>query len=106
MKHKPSEMSGGQQQRVGIARALVTDPQIVFADEPTGNLDSNTSDEVIRVIIDILRAQGKTLVMVTHDQHIAEYGDKIIHLLDGRITDIAINGTTQAKQNEPQGSGN
>ena len=106
MKHKPSEMSGGQQQRVGIARALVTDPQIVFADEPTGNLDSNTSDEVIRVIIDILREQGKTLVMVTHDQHIAEYGDKIIHLLDGRITDIAINGTTQTKQNEPQGSGN
>lgn len=106
MKHKPSEMSGGQQQRVGIARALVTDPQIVFADEPTGNLDSNTSDDVIRVIIDILREQGKTLVMVTHDQHIAEYGDKIIHLLDGRITDIAINGTTQTKQNEPQGSGN
>lgn len=106
MKHKPSEMSGGQQQRVGIARALVTDPQIVFADEPTGNLDSSTSDEVIRVIIDILREQGKTLVMVTHDQHIAEYGDKIIHLLDGRITDIAINGTTQTKQNEPQGSGN
>jgi putative ABC transport system ATP-binding protein len=106
MKHKPSELSGGQQQRVGIARALVTDPQIVFADEPTGNLDSNTSDEVIRVIIDILREQGKTLVMVTHDQHIAEYGDKIIHLLDGRITDIAINGTTQTKQNEPQGSGN
>lgn len=106
MKHKPSEMSGGQQQRVGIARALVTDPQIVFADEPTGNLDSSTSDEVIRVIIDILREQGKTLVMVTHDQHIAEYGDKIIHLLDGRITDISINGTTQTKQNEPQGSGN
>ena len=106
MKHKPSEMSGGQQQRVGIARALVTDPQIVFADEPTGNLDSNTSDEVIRVIIDILREQGKTLVMVTHDQHIAEYGDKIIHLLDGRITDIVLNETSITKHNEPQGSGN
>jgi len=105
MKHKPSELSGGQQQRVGIARALVTDPQIVFADEPTGNLDSNTSDEVISVIIDILRAHNKTLVMVTHDQHIAEYGDKVIHLLDGRITDITIN-ETKTKQNEPQGSGN
>jgi len=106
MKHKPSELSGGQQQRVGIARALVTDPQIVFADEPTGNLDSSTSDEVIRVIIDILREQKKTLVMVTHDQNIAEYGDKIIHLLDGRITDVVINETKITKQNEPIGSGN
>jgi len=106
MKHKPSELSGGQQQRVGIARALVTDPQIVFADEPTGNLDSSTSDEVIRVIIDILREQKKTLVMVTHDQHIAEYGDKIIHLLDGRITDVVINETKITKQNEPMSSGN
>ena len=90
MKHKPSELSGGQQQRVGIARALVTNPQIVFADEPTGNLDSNTSDEVMRVIIDILREQKKTLVMVTHDPHIADFGDKVINLLDGRITDIEI----------------
>ena len=91
MKHKPSELSGGQQQRVGIARALVTNPEIVFADEPTGNLDSNTSDEVMRVIIDILREQKKTLVMVTHDQHIADFGDKVIRLLDGQITDIEIN---------------
>ncbi len=106
MNHKPSELSGGQQQRVGIARALVTNPQIVFADEPTGNLDSNTSDEVMQVIISLLREQKKTLVMVTHDAHIAEYGDKVIHLLDGRITDIAINGSTETKQNEPQGSGN
>ncbi len=91
LKHKPSELSGGQQQRVGIARALVSNPDIVFADEPTGNLDSATSDEVMRVIIDILREQKKTLVMVTHDPHIASFGDKVIHLLDGRITDIAIN---------------
>ncbi|MEA5047982.1 MAG: ABC transporter ATP-binding protein [Eubacteriales bacterium] len=91
MKHKPSELSGGQQQRVGIARALVTNPEIVFADEPTGNLDSNTSDEVMRVIIEILREQKKTLVMVTHDQHIADFGDKIIRLLDGQITEIEIN---------------
>ena len=100
-KHKPSELSGGQQQRVGIARALVTDPQIVFADEPTGNLDSSTSEEVMHVIIDILREQKKTLVMVTHDQHIAEFGDKIIHLLDGRITDIVINAQSSTTQNEP-----
>jgi len=97
MKHKPGELSGGQQQRVGIARALVTNPQIVFADEPTGNLDSNTSDEVMRVIIDILREQKKTLVMVTHDPHIADFGDKIIRLLDGRITDIEI----KAKHEDP-----
>ena len=96
-KHKPSELSGGQQQRVGIARALVTNPEIVFADEPTGNLDSNTSDEVMRFIIDILREQGKTLVMVTHDSHIAGFGDKVINLLDGRITDITIN--SDAKSN-------
>jgi len=102
MKHKPSELSGGQQQRVGIARALVTNPEIVFADEPTGNLDSSTSDEVMHVIIDILREQKKTLVMVTHDQHIAEYGDKVIHLLDGRITDISLNETKTTKQNEPR----
>ncbi|HWQ05671.1 MAG: ABC transporter ATP-binding protein [Clostridiaceae bacterium] len=102
MKHKPSELSGGQQQRVGIARALVTNPQIVFADEPTGNLDSATSDEVMRVIIDILREQKKTLIMVTHDSHIADFGDKIIRLLDGMITDIEINPKKEEYQNEPQ----
>ena len=102
MKHKPSELSGGQQQRVGIARALVTNPEIVFADEPTGNLDSGTSDEVMHVIIDILREQKKTLVMVTHDPHIAEFGDKVIHLLDGRITDISLNESKTTKQNEPR----
>ncbi len=104
MKHKPGELSGGQQQRVGIARALVTNPQIVFADEPTGNLDSNTSDEVMRVIIDILRQQKKTLVMVTHDAHIASFGDKVINLLDGRITDVALNEPAPKElsmQNEP-----
>lgn len=104
MKHKPSELSGGQQQRVGIARALVTDPEIVFADEPTGNLDSSTSDEVMRVIINIAREHKKTLVMVTHDSHIASFGDKVIHLLDGRITDITLNQhneTINSKQDEP-----
>ena len=102
MKHKPSELSGGQQQRVGIARALVTNPSIVFADEPTGNLDSNTSEEVMQVIINIMREQKKTLVMVTHDPHIAEYGDKVVHLLDGRITDITINAKDSTTLNEPR----
>lgn len=102
MNHKPSELSGGQQQRVGIARALVTNPQIVFADEPTGNLDSNTSDEVMQVIINLLREQKKTLVMVTHDAHIAEYGDKVIHLLDGKIIDITMNEKISGTQDEPK----
>ena len=102
MRHKPSELSGGQQQRVGIARALVTNPEIVFADEPTGNLDSATSDEVMRVIINILRAEKKSLVMVTHDPHIAAFGDKVIHLLDGRITQITQNGKEPTPSNEPQ----
>ncbi|MEG1524750.1 MAG: ABC transporter ATP-binding protein [Clostridia bacterium] len=89
MRHKPSEMSGGQQQRVGIARALVTNPDLVFADEPTGNLDSNTSDEVMTMITDIIRAEKKTLIMVTHDPHMADYADTVINLLDGKIVEIS-----------------
>ena len=91
LKHKPSQMSGGQQQRVGIARALVTNPDIVFADEPTGNLDSNTSDDVMRTICEVMRSRNKTLVMVTHDPNMAMYADKIIKILDGRVVDIQIN---------------
>ena len=88
MNHNPTQMSGGQQQRVGIARALVTNPDIVFADEPTGNLDSSTSDEVMHMIVDTLRKHNRTLVMVTHDPNMAEYADRVIHLLDGRIVKI------------------
>ena len=91
LKHKPSQMSGGQQQRVGIARALVTDPDIVFADEPTGNLDSNTSDDVMNSICDVMRARNKTLVMVTHDPHMAEFADKVIQILDGKVVSIEYN---------------
>ncbi len=87
MKHKPSQMSGGQQQRVGIARALVSDPDIVFADEPTGNLDSNTSDEVMRAICEVMRQRGKTLVMVTHDPNVAAFADRVISILDGKVVD-------------------
>jgi len=88
LNHKPMQMSGGQQQRVGIARALVSDPAIVFADEPTGNLDSKTSDEVMRLITDIARERGKTLIMVTHDANMAAFTDKAVHILDGKITEI------------------
>lgn len=96
LKHKPSQMSGGQQQRVGIARALVGNPDIVFADEPTGNLDSATSDEVMKSICSVMRERKKTLVMVTHDSNMAAYADRIIHLLDGKVTEITINDHSKA----------
>lgn len=90
-KHLPNQMSGGQQQRVGVARALVVDPKIIFADEPTGNLDSHTSEEVMELMQKVVREQKKTLVMVTHDQHLAAYADRIFHIRDGRILKIEEN---------------
>lgn len=90
IKHKPKEMSGGQQQRVGIARAFVGNPEIVFADEPTGNLDSKTSKEVMDLIQEMARKNHQTIVMVTHDRRLAEYADKIIHIFDGKVEKIEI----------------
>jgi putative ABC transport system ATP-binding protein len=90
LRHKPKEMSGGQQQRVGIARAFVSNPEIVFADEPTGNLDSKTTMEVMNLIKEMARANHQTIVMVTHDRRLAEYADKIIHLFDGKVDNIEI----------------
>lgn len=91
-KHKPNEMSGGQQQRVGVARALVVDPDIIFADEPTGNLDSNTSKEIMRMMKKVVREQKKTLVMVTHDLEQAEIADRVFHIIDGKIVKIEEHG--------------
>ena len=88
IKHKPKEMSGGQQQRVGIARAFVSNPEIVFADEPTGNLDSKTSREVMDIIKKMAKANKQTIVMVTHDPNLTKYADRIIHILDGKIQEI------------------
>ena len=85
MFHKPTQMSGGQQQRVGIARAFVARPKIVFADEPTGNLDSKTTREVMEMIVGIARRHHETLILVTHDRDIAKYADRIVHLVDGDI---------------------
>lgn len=87
-KHKPTQMSGGQQQRVGIARALVVNPEIIFADEPTGNLDSNTSKEVMQLIKKIVREKNQTLVMVTHDNYLAGFADRIFRISDGKIVSI------------------
>ena len=84
-KHKPTEMSGGQQQRVGIARALVTDPSIIFADEPTGNLDSHTTQEVMELIRNIVDTRHNTVIMVTHDKSVAEYADIIVNISDGKV---------------------
>jgi putative ABC transport system ATP-binding protein len=83
--HRPSELSGGQQQRVAIARALVSRPAVVFADEPTGNLDSATSDEVLHLLRRAVDDYGQSVVMVTHDAHAASYADRLVVLVDGRI---------------------
>ena len=85
MRHKPTQMSGGQQQRVGIARAFVARPTVVFADEPTGNLDSRTTIEVILLMRKIARDNDQTLIIVTHDIEIAEYADRVIQLKDGLV---------------------
>nr|WP_207742239.1 MULTISPECIES: ABC transporter ATP-binding protein [Clostridia] len=89
-KHFPNQMSGGQQQRVGVARALVSDPEIIFADEPTGNLDSRTSREIMSLMQKVVREQGCTLVMVTHDPQLASWADRIIKVIDGKIVSIEV----------------
>lgn len=88
MNHKPSQMSGGQQQRVSIARAFVNNPEVIFADEPTGNLDTKTTIEMMELITKTARKNNQTLVIVTHDLEISDYADTIIHIRDGNIESI------------------
>ncbi|OYT54006.1 MAG: lipoprotein-releasing system ATP-binding protein LolD [Candidatus Altiarchaeales archaeon ex4484_2] len=87
MDHKPTELSGGQQQRVAIARSLANDPDVILADEPTGNLDSKTGNEVMDMLTQLHREEGKTIVMVTHDQSLSTYVERIIQIMDGKTTE-------------------
>jgi putative ABC transport system ATP-binding protein len=87
--HRPAQMSGGQQQRVAVARALVAEPTVLFADEPTGNLDSKSSTEVIELLREASDAYGQTIVMVTHDPNAADAADRVVYLADGRVEEIA-----------------
>lgn len=96
-KRKPSQMSGGQQQRVGIARALVSKPKMIFADEPTGNLDTNTTQEVMKIMMEQIRENNQTLILVTHDRRIADYADTVVTIEDGNIVSVTPSAKAEAK---------
>jgi putative ABC transport system ATP-binding protein len=96
LSHRPAELSGGQQQRVAVARALASRPQIIFADEPTGNLDSRASAEILEFMRQAVRQFGQTIVMVTHDPVAASYSDRVVFLADGKIVDEIVEPTTDA----------
>jgi putative ABC transport system ATP-binding protein len=97
LKNRPDQLSGGQQQRVAVARALVAEPSVVLADEPTGNLDSHASDEIAALLRQVANEWGRAVVMVTHDAHVASYADRIIFLKDGAIV--------AEQQPDPSGNG-
>ena len=96
MSHRPSELSGGQQQRVAVARALASRPAIIFADEPTGNLDSHSSSEILGFMRSAVADYGQTIVMVTHDPVAASYADRVLILADGNIVNEILDPTTEA----------
>jgi putative ABC transport system ATP-binding protein len=86
--HKPNELSGGQQQRVAIARALINDPEILLADEPTGNLDSTSGNQILDLLVDFHRKQKKTIILITHDMYLVKYAQRVIYLKDGEILKV------------------
>lgn len=93
MNHRPSELSGGEQQRVAIARALVNDPELILADEPTGNLDSHTGEEIIKLLCDLRAEREVTLIIATHDDHVAQSAPRVVELVDGKIVGTSDFGT-------------
>jgi putative ABC transport system ATP-binding protein len=105
LKHRPSELSGGQQQRVAVARALASRPEIIFADEPTGNLDSKTGTEILSFMRSAVKELGQTIVMVTHDPAAAAYSDRIVFLADGKVVDEMHNPTAAAILDKMRGLG-
>ena len=102
--HEPSQLSGGQQQRVAIARALVNHPSILFADEPTGNLDSRTSEEVLRMFEQLNEEDSITIIVVTHDAHVAQHARRVVHIHDGVIVDGAFSASAELHKSQA-GSG-
>ena len=96
MDHYPSELSGGQQQRVAIARALANDPPIIIGDEMTGDLDSETGFDVMRLVRRLNQEQGKTVIFVTHDPRMADFSDRVIHMLDGKISEEVLNDVVES----------
>ncbi|RPI31045.1 MAG: ABC transporter ATP-binding protein [Chloroflexota bacterium] len=97
LSNRPDQLSGGQQQRVAIARALIADPEMVLADEPTGNLDTRSGDEIASILRKATKEWGRTIVMVTHDQRIAAYADRIIFLKDGKVSGETVLETGNGK---------
>ena len=105
MKHRPNELSGGQQQRVAVARALVSRPDLMFADEPTGNLDSKSGAEILTFMRDAVTNLGQTIVMVTHDPNAAGYSDRVVFLADGHIVDEMLEPTADRVLDRMKGLG-
>jgi len=97
LKHRPNELSGGERQRVAVARALVNQPMVILADEPTGNLDTKTGSEIME-LFNALHDKGKTVIVVTHEQEIAELTDRIVHIRDGLIVNDENNKKTSDKK--------